>query len=335
MNLPGLRLRAVASRLCSTQTIERVIDPLIADLQMEYAQASLQGARWKARSIRLVACLGLLKVIVLCGGRSLLSPGDEAVDDRRAMIRMVAFSAVSICGAVTLFVVPFWRTVFSGLQPQQARMFLYLIPQAIAMAIPIGLTIGILFGFRGRQPSIQSRRLVLAIAVVLSLMSFANLNWLMPAANQSFRESAAAARGITRGGLPRGANEMTLTELSGEIESYRGVAIGGSQVVRGLKFSYHQRWSLACAVAVLALFAIGVLTRRPSARWTVGLIAIGALFAYYVLLFLGRSAALDGAIPAFVGAWFPNVVFALCSMLLLPDSRSQTSRLPPQGCRTR
>ena len=37
-----------------------------------------------------------------------------------------------------------------------------------------GLTIGILFGLRGREVASQSKRLVLAIAVALSLISFAN-----------------------------------------------------------------------------------------------------------------------------------------------------------------
>ena len=112
-------------------------------------------------------------------------------------------------------------------------------------------------------------------------------------------------------------NEMTLTELSGQIDSYRGTAMARSTIVRDLTFSYHQRWSLACATAVLALFAVGVLARRPSTRWIVGLAAMGACFAYYALLFLGRLAALGGTIPASAGAWFPNVVFVLFSALLL------------------
>jgi lipopolysaccharide export system permease protein len=123
--------------------------------------------------------------------------------------------------------------------------------------------------------------------------------------------------GIAQGTLRKGLNEMTLTELSGQIDSYRGTAMAKSTIVRDLTFSYHQRWSLACATAVLALFAVGVLARRPSARWTVGLAAVGACFAYYMLLFLGRSAALGGTIPAFAGAWFPNVIFVLLSTLLL------------------
>lgn len=311
MTPPGAKLRALVARLCCAQTMERVIDPLIADLQMEHAEANHEGHLWKGRWIRLLAGFALLKVIALCGGRSLLSLKKGTMDEHRAMIRMVVVSAVSMCAVVILLMAPI------AIQAKQAQMFLYLLPQALPLAIPMGLTVGILFGFRGHILSARSARMVLTMALVWSTMSLAIIVWLLPAANQSYREWRAESYGVAQGTLRKGANEMTLTELSGQIDSYGGTEMAGSRLVRDLTFSYHQRWSLACATAVLALFAIGVLARRPSARWTVGLAAIGACFAYYVLLFLGRSAALRGAIPASAGAWFPNVVFVLLSTLLL------------------
>ena len=51
MTLPGVRLRAIASCLCYAQTMERVIDPLIADLQLEHAEANHEGHVWKGRWI--------------------------------------------------------------------------------------------------------------------------------------------------------------------------------------------------------------------------------------------------------------------------------------------
>jgi lipopolysaccharide export LptBFGC system permease protein LptF len=307
----------IASRLCCAQTMERVIDPLIADLQLEHAEANHEGHLWKGRWIRLVAGFALLKVIVLCGAGSLLSIDEGTMDEHRAMIRTVVVSAASMCAVVVLLMAPFWRTLLMAIQTQHAQMFVFLIPQALPLAIPIGLTIGILFGFRGRVLSGRLTRMVLTMAVAGSATSFAILVWLLPAANQSYREWMAGGYGIAQGTLRKGMNEMTLTELSGQIDSYQGTAMAGSRIVRDLTFSYHQRWSLACATAVLALFAVGVLARRPSARWTVGLAAIGACFAYYALLFLGRSAALAGTIPASAGAWFPNVVFVVLSALLL------------------
>ena len=96
MTPPGVRLRVVASHLCCAQTMERVIDPLIADLQVEHAEANREGRLWKGRWIRLIAGFALVKVIVLCGGRSLLSLEEGTEDEQRAMIRTVVFSAMSM-----------------------------------------------------------------------------------------------------------------------------------------------------------------------------------------------------------------------------------------------
>ena len=105
MTTPGVRLRVIASRLCCAQTMERVIDPLIADLRMEHAEANQDGHAWKGRWIRLVACFALLKVILLCGGRSLLSLEEETMDEHRAIIRTVAGSAVSMCAIAAVLLV--------------------------------------------------------------------------------------------------------------------------------------------------------------------------------------------------------------------------------------
>jgi hypothetical protein len=43
MTRSGDRLRTIAARVCSAATMERLIDPLIADLQTEYAEALRHG----------------------------------------------------------------------------------------------------------------------------------------------------------------------------------------------------------------------------------------------------------------------------------------------------
>ena len=42
MTAPGTRLQRLASRICSTKTMTRLIDPVIADLQFEYGEARRQ-----------------------------------------------------------------------------------------------------------------------------------------------------------------------------------------------------------------------------------------------------------------------------------------------------
>jgi lipopolysaccharide export LptBFGC system permease protein LptF len=333
MTRPGLRLRAVASRCCGALTMERVVDPLLADLQMEHALARGRGQLWKGRWIRLVAVVALLKAITLCGGRSLLSSGEGTKDEHRGMIRTLTFSTVAMGVVTVLLVGPFWRTFQGAAPPPHLGTLLYLIPQALSLAIPIGLTVGILSGFRGRALSVRSTRAVLTMALIASAAAFALLVWVTPVANQAWREEMASGHGIAPGSLAKGLNEMSLNDLSSQIQAYRRAGREASPSVRSLSFAYHQRWSLACATAFLAVYAIGVLAFRCASRWAAGAAALGACFAYYVLLDLGRSAALGGAAPAFAGAWLPNIVFALLSALLLTMAhrRRDGAPVPSEG----
>ena len=45
MTLPGVTFRVIASRLCSAQTMERVIDPLIADLTLTELSGQIDSYR--------------------------------------------------------------------------------------------------------------------------------------------------------------------------------------------------------------------------------------------------------------------------------------------------
>jgi lipopolysaccharide export LptBFGC system permease protein LptF len=68
---------------------------------------------------------------------------------------------------------------------------------------------------------------------------------------------------------------------------------------------------------MLALFALSV-TRRIVAGWTVAaLFSFGTCFSYYWLIWTARAAALQDTLPAFVGAWLPNAVFAVVSLTLV------------------
>ena len=53
MTRPGWRLRGMAARIFDHKTMERVVDPLLADLQKEHAEAIRRGRVWKSRWIRL------------------------------------------------------------------------------------------------------------------------------------------------------------------------------------------------------------------------------------------------------------------------------------------
>jgi lipopolysaccharide export LptBFGC system permease protein LptF len=126
---------------------------------------------------------------------------------------------------------------------------------------------------------------------------------------------------------------LTLGELSERIGAYRGTGVvrRDGQVLdsdpRELAYSYHQRWALSCASVILAMFALSM-TQRMVTGWVVGLGALGTLLIYYVLLWSGRAGVLQHSLPAFVGAWLPNALFAIvCVAVMAATSR----RVPPPG----
>jgi predicted permease len=65
MTPPGTRLRALAARLCTTITMERLVDPAIADLQAEYEEASRTGPGWRRRWIWMRGHIAFFAMIVV------------------------------------------------------------------------------------------------------------------------------------------------------------------------------------------------------------------------------------------------------------------------------
>ena len=65
MNRPGARIRALAARVCDAETMERLIDPVIADLQVEHAEAVQNGRAWMRRWIRFAGGFVCLKALAV------------------------------------------------------------------------------------------------------------------------------------------------------------------------------------------------------------------------------------------------------------------------------
>ena len=58
-------LRRLATWLCTPASIERQVEPAIADLRNEYLDAVNCGLRWKSRWIQTTGHLNVLKVVCL------------------------------------------------------------------------------------------------------------------------------------------------------------------------------------------------------------------------------------------------------------------------------
>ena len=321
--LPGRTLHRLATHLCSTTTLERIVEPAIADLQKEYASADRASRRaW----LLVTGYVAILKVMALCVARVSL----DSADERRALTSALAWSAA-------MFVVVFALLVLLPLYsfqniPRGWYAATTLVPQALPLAIPIGIAFGIAFGLHAR-PAASVRKMMLVCALAASVMSFGILAWAMPAGNLAFKELSLQKRwgnGVYHGAITepwKGHNEMKLSEFRHHITRFS--ERGQPENARKLGFYFHLRFSLA--VAVLALTAV-LLVVPLNHRGLRGLLAFAAIFVYWALIYAGEALAVyspvaprvAGTVPPFVGAWLPNIVIGAFAIVV---ASSRSSRL--------
>lgn len=207
-----------------------------------------------------------------------------------------------------------------------AHLLLYMIPQVLLIAIPVGVTWGLLCGLGGRVAAFRVKGAALALALVCSAASLATTVWMFPAANQAFRVAVfeqLRPQGKTATLAP-GATEMPMSELRGTIDAL--TRSGQVQRARNMAFGYYIRWSLPFAPLALALFAVSVLPRRPVRLWMLAAAACGVCFAYYLLLFAADAVTRGTQLPVVALVWLPNLVFiAAAAALMAASMRSDLS----------
>lgn len=265
MRRPGIRVRALAARVCSARVMARVIDPTLADLQAEYEEAHGRRATWQRRWIVVRGYAALVRALCVHAGTHAIAES-RALDphERAALTRTFA------AGVVVMLVATLWLAALSFVNavppahPRGPALALLLVPQALPFSIPIGLAFALAWGAR-RLAAAGCRRLFLAAALAASIVSFATVAWLAPAANQGFRTSVAGTP------IPKGTHELSLGELR------RLLASGGSDRVaaapagvRELTRNYRTRWVLVLAPLVLGLAALALATRRDGSRDAIG-----------------------------------------------------------------
>src|SRR5215510_1823654 len=117
------------------------------------------------------------------------------------------WSAAAITTAVLVLDLPYLLHSPMGVDARRwLLMALFLAPQAVVIAVPVGLTAGMVIGARS---CVSSRILpvVLIFAVSASLLTFAIAGWIVPASNQAYRFAAVQWTPL------RGAAELNLVEL--------------------------------------------------------------------------------------------------------------------------
>ena len=324
MTRPGLRLRAFAARVCSARTMDRLIDPTIADLQREHVDARRRGAIWTARWVRLRGFLSVATLLAYAAGGDAFhainhwSPGETAYLRRSSIVFLAATVLTTI-----LFAYPqahrYW-----GKSDDLSLLTIYLIPSILPLTTAWAAILAIACGSRERL----TRKLtatVLAAAFACSFAMLVDLAWIVPDSNQAFRE-VTFRRFVSSGELvidqppARGDNEMSMSELR------RQIALQPDRA-RRLTFTYHSRWSLAFAPLVLA--ALGVFLVRSIKRIAIRTMIASVLGVGYWVVLGGSRAAMTGGYPVALAAWLPNLVFfGVCLIAAAVAAwRSKTSLL--------
>ena len=314
MTRPGERIRVLALRLFEQKTMERLIEPAIADLQHEHDVAIRDGAAWRRRWVRVTGYVAVWKVFVIAATEH--GPGEGSAADRRAVGRTIVFSLAAMIAPTALFVgLPLNVFRFSG-HRVTSWLVLYLLPQALAVSVLIGLPFGILLALRNRKLSTRVQWTVAALGVICGAAALINVAWLMPAGNQAFRlQTFRQLNSTPEGQILRGANELTLGELASKDASKLVPGVTSKQVA----YYLHYRLALAFAPLALDLFSLGATraTRRRRGAITMGLIALTAVFGYYVFQDYSRRMGLfgDWMSPVFA-AWAPDLAFLAMALLL-------------------
>ena len=321
---PGDRLRALAARICAPATRERLIDPLIADLQFEHALATRAGRPWRARRLRLSACIAVWRTLGLCATRSAaVGTRDWAAADGHAMGRTLGYSAGIITALVFLLaLMPLAAVLRRADAHPLGMLFLYLIPQAIPLAVVFGLPLGILVGLRGRTATSRVRWNVMGLAFVCAVLTFIICAWVLPEANQAFRLLVVGRPAY----LAKGANELTFGELIARLAAIRRA--GSPPDATPFVFSFHARLAASIAPIIWGGFAMWLasVTRRTLVS-TVVFVVAGITYIAYANFVINGGTETSLWVPLAYAIWLPNALFSLMTLALwMVTRRSEASR---------
>lgn len=324
--LPGHWLRRIAERIASRVTCERVLHPILADLQFEHARARGRWARVALRARGVLAFWRALGVTTVLDAGHHLWANAWATGNEEARATKRLF--VTFCGATTATALVIltlgWRNV--RIVPDNA--FALLLPSTLAVAIPAG----VLFSFAMRAGGLSipvHRRGSWSVAVLAALATFVVAAWLNPAANHEYRVRvyrhfderfwSVRMEGnvktyITPDLRAWGSREMTLDELSARSAELR--SRGWNEPAAQFDVEWHKKPALAvlCIALALAGAAIGSTTRRSLVRIFAALVAFCVCWA---LLRVGEQAADNGQLSPATAMWGPVVLVTVAALAVL------------------
>lgn len=216
-DLPGWRLLAFASRWFAPGVMARFFEPLVADWQQEFAAAA--GAHRRLINIR--GHLAFVATFAMMTPRLALSPVQTTLT-RRLILHVGGFLLFGIALSLAPFIV-------------KGTPFLYLLlPATITMVLPFAMAPGVdAIRCRTDWPAHHERQTVFKLVAAATLWMVIAGGWLVPYANQSWRNEQMTAQRGRPTVATRGLRELTTTELvTGE--AARIPALNGTPRMREL-----------------------------------------------------------------------------------------------------
>jgi len=231
------------------------------------------------------------------------------------------WSGAAITAAVLVLDLPY---LFHSPMPVDARrwllMALFLAPQALVIAVPVGLTVGMVIGAPCRVSS-RILPVVLIFAVSASLLTFAIAGWVVPASNQAYRFAAVQWNPM------RGAAELNLVELHSLMGGATGAAIRALAPLSDrwdVATNYYARYAVSCSPIAFALFGVWAATLNRMPRRLL-VVTTGCA---YVALFLLVDPQQAKAFSPFIVAWFPTMSITAIALLIRCCSPERLSLRP-------
>jgi hypothetical protein len=308
------RIRRILARICSADTMSRIVEPTLADMHHESDRRAWLGYLALGRALALHATVSV--------------PGAVARtwnDDGRALPR-----ALWTCALVTLaLAVPLVAIPANAASRVSWYAVVLLLPQALALALPTSLLVAIPLAFRRTS----NGRGVLARGLLLSVFCAAATLVLMiqvlPDANQAFRVEVMKRIDARAVHVPRGPMEMTLHDLRERIQALRlltdRLTPEGLAEVRQFEYTYQMKLALSAIALPLGVLAIAI---TIAARGRVRQVVMGTVL---LLIYIVGVFGVDGwatqllrrsdAVSAGVLAWVPTMLIAALATVVLWKSR--------------
>jgi lipopolysaccharide export LptBFGC system permease protein LptF len=333
--VPGNRLRLIGLSLFDRATFERYLAPAIADLQADAAEsrqdegpAGRLRASWRAY-------WAVLRTMADCLFVRRATSFNHGVLVRAAAI-LVLLTAALIGFPASSYLSRFINRF--GLAEAPSLIAL-LLPSTLAITVPLTvLVVGLLRStWRTRNEEAMHTpagvvRSMLALSVITATLSLTLVMWLVPAANQAYRERMWAYFSDRAAYAPvlKGDNEMTLSELRNAAGDPQ---LGASARARS-SYSYQVRLAMAAANLAFAFLALA-LGGRMHARGRRPLATAGSVVAVFVVyglaLMAGRRLAQGLVVPGWLCAWAPNIMVTVLALVMVSHAIARLTDRPNSG----